>query len=752
MRILLRVVALLLLAVSVPPLFAARFRVSANGKPVDRAEVCLFRAGAGPNPLTRFFGSHEVKCTSAAADLVIPPGDWNVFARRGTDLIGDGVELVSAATAPPELRLVPSAILNAAALPQKAALFVWIPRTLSAIPIEGNRIPAETNVIPLLVREGKIVSVAEATSAASGAETAARFSPRREGFVDVVVPVVTATVVEGRSDAPVVVLTDGSATQHRATWPGSLGSGKGALLVFPGIPSGSLTATVSGSRWKSAEAKLQPAASDQIFVLEKPLMAVPTSKLIVHWWTPVDLATRKVEPSECEAPLDPFFGEWSVSDTKTFKATLQECPQAVRGRCVSTQSRELPMDTLRGTVSFEDVPIGKHRVTFAYPRLPELTRTAEVTAKSPTDVDMELRYFSFFGRVTRGGKPLHARLFGTVSDPVSGRYVVVMDGPPGDALPTAVQPCDKSPRYLSVSDPEPVENMAYDIEVPENRIDIDVADKSTGSPIQDAAIKIAALDPKGSERSAHFSMQTGKTDIKGQASIENVLTNRKVLICANHPDYDPSCAEPIVMKDVREKRLRFDLTRSVKREGRIVAGRSFTRGQLVWFTPDGALSEMIREFDNDGSFRYRKPHTAGEVVVFMSAETPLYAFRYPALKEDDVFEVRLPAARVRSFQVKLSDTAREDYAVFTIQIGDLVVPLNALMWHLEPRQLVFSSRVRRGQMFPIADILETGPIKILLLPPALIDGPPLRGDYAYAPESVAFRRMELGERELVLFE
>src|SRR5438132_12059088 len=120
--------AVLLLAIALPA-FADRFNVTFVGKPVDGAEVCAFRAGDAASPVTRFFTAATTSCYPAGREVRLPTGSWNVFARRGAELISDTAVLAYGGdTKSHDLNLVRAATvdLNAAALRSDEALFAYV--------------------------------------------------------------------------------------------------------------------------------------------------------------------------------------------------------------------------------------------------------------------------------------------------------------------------------------------------------------------------------------------------------------------------------------------------------------------------------------------------------------------------------------------------------------------------------------------------------------------------------------------------
>jgi hypothetical protein len=70
---------------------------------------------------------------------------------------------------------------------------------------------------------------------------------------------------------------------------------------------------------------------------------------------------------------------------------------------------------------------------------------------------------------------------------------------------------------------------------------------------------------------------------------------------------------------------------------------------------------------------------------------------------------------VRSFEVTVSEDVHQTEAIVTVAVGDLIVPYPAFSQHLA---LHGSTLVlRNGGPLLVPDILETGPISVLLGPP-----------------------------------
>ncbi len=754
--------AAVVFAFSAASLLAARFDVMAAGEPVPDAEICIASIPADGTFVQKLFATSDLRCSSASGEIDLGAGKWQVIARKGNDLVSASALVMTAEDAKRGSRhkidVVAAGTLDLSRWDvfDGERRFIYVTSTAAAIPLDREAVvPAGVTLVPLAVKTGEITFVGGPLTISAGSREGVERKPRGEDRTDLVVPVTFQSLPDGKAEPPAFIAIDAKGREHRpAIAPGIPGAPGTSLLFFRHLSIGSGKVQLSGRRWKAATADV--AALDRpVTTLHSGLDAQTTTKLIVHWWTPVDLATFRppITPDECKAVADPFQRPPSER-LDGFLAVLSRCRDPRKPadpgtpRCVEIGRRNLPENELRGTIEFEDVAAGDYSLSFSYRDLPPVSMKATARPLEISEMDAEIRYVTFFGTVTRGGDPLHATVFGATSDPDTGRYVAVMTRLPGP-YPQAVSPCDGSSPYRFVPLDPPRENVAFDIDVPMNKIDVDVTDAKTGLPVKEAVITLAAIKDE-KERSAHFAGPFGKADEKGHLTVGPVLTNQKLLICARHDDYAAKCAESFEMGETREKTLHFALDRITKRYGQVQASGPFTNGEVIWFDLTGKVTELIRKFEPDGRFAYTRTHGPDEIVVVSSSTTPLFIFRHPQLRDDQVFDISIPAGRVRSLTIRLSDRWPGKFAWGTVQIGDLVVPINALAWHLRKRQSVISTTVTPGGSLLLSDLLETGPITaILVIPPGASIGD---GDYAYAPERAAFPRQLVGDRTEVVFE
>jgi hypothetical protein len=172
-------------------------------------------------------------------------------------------------------------------------------------------------------------------------------------------------------------------------------------------------------------------------------------------------------------------------------------------------------------------------------------------------------------------------------------------------------------------------------------------------------------------------------------------------------------------------------------------------GQLYWYAADGRETERT-VVKPDGTFRFNLRHDPGEAVVFVSANLPLFAFPQPFLGERDPMDVTMPPAPSRSFAVSIGEERSQESAVVTIDIGGLVVPYPPFAQHLALHGSQLDLRNRGPLLIP--DILQTGPISVILGPPVEQVTPAMRAiDLFRLPQFRMLPRKPAGGEGSVVF-
>ena len=704
--------ALLLLGIALPAL-GDRFNVTFEGKSVSRAQVCASRAGDLASPMTRFFTGTATICFPAADQVQLPPGTWNVFARRGAELISDSVVVaMGGGTNTHDLALVAAASVEH----DDAPLYAYVPATGAVIPVT-DIVPA-TRIVPLIVKAGRVLAIGAPVTPKATKINRFEF-PEEKGSV--IVPV----TLEGKGEPPQVAL---AGTAQRAD---------SSLLFFRNVPTGIQMIELRGDPWMATHRPVNVNAG--AIAVAEPLVARVVTTLRVHW------SRGKVGPNDRDCDGKP-------ANPLPLTLTLLACSDEAASRCgsiiITRQlpriiTRQLPRDAQNGVIEFPNLTAGTYLL-----RAAELQKEVRVAADKPNDVEFEIRYATFFGRVTRGGKPLHVRLFETATDPDTGDYTAALPALPKAGAVVTLVPCDGGGAMKIVPDEEPADNARFDIEVPDNRLAIHVIDAESRAPIEKAFVSLAALE-NGHDQAAHFAGPAGMTDAEGRLVIESAVANKRLHICAWRSDYENACSDRFELGSETEKNVELALSRSSARQGRVVLNGPQQVASVAWYSPDGRTTE-ITQVREDGTFTYQRAHAPGEIVAYFSVNQPFMVMRQPRVADDDVFEIRPPfGARVRRFQVGLASSAHEG-AFVALAIGDIMVPEDALRWHMSRHG--DPTTVPPGGSTQVIDIVESAPIRVILIPYSFVNSHDVRGvDPAMQPEVNALPQQALGERARVDF-
>lgn len=468
-----------------------------------------------------------------------------------------------------------------------------------------------------------------------------------------------------------------------------------------------------------------------VYALNAALSAPST--LTVHWWTPNDIGAIVRSSADCAS---------ENGKPAKFTATLMTCPErdpnarmlpGMSRSCTSSETRELSIDARSGVVSFTNVPAGLHMLLFRAGSLQPVQVPLRVYGGQQDATEpVEVKWLTVVGTVTRGGRPVHAKVFNSaVTDPATGRFTAALRLLP-KADPMAVVPCDGSREYWFIPESAPAENAAFDIELPANRLEVDFVDAATGQPVKDVPANYAAVRSDRAD-AAHFSMFAGRSNANGRLVIEPLVPNRPLRVCARTELYESACSEPFTIKPNETKQLRIALTKAVVREGRVLTpGRS----QVIWHNLTGVTESVYT--DEEGRFRYKRPHAEGEIVTVL-ANAGFYAFVQPRIEEGQLFDITLPNVRRRTFEVAMPRSSREQYGFFTIALGDLIVPDHGFKQYLAQNRQQPS--LQRGSSAMVRDVFETGAISVIYIP-----GPGAKaGDWALKPEARSLPRRALGE-------
>ena len=745
------------------------FTLDHEGEAVSGGEVCLFEAGAPEDPATRL-AFRNVSCHPADEYVSLPPGAWSVFARhREARLVSDKALLVVDGNTGPDQGLLPVRPASAlvVTLPSESWLAaVYVESSGAVIPLvpgeESILVPMNETVFPLFMnddgnlRVGEEVVVEERRHSVQFPQIdegmrglAVGLQPDRQAFEMIDVRGRGLGIIEiiaGQEAAPIRSVNEAAAAFR----------GRPALALFGAVPAtDELRAKVKGEGWLEDRVEI-PGSGEN-----RPLVIAPTTTLRVKWRL-LESPGRLIEDSEGVPPCPRHESEQKERSGSTDSRpeglwlAIDRCSTPMR--CEELQTFDLEAELGSGTEIVNQVSRGSYFLRLGFANLPPARQRIEID-EVDSEKSIDLEFDRFFGKVTRGDDPVPTsfRLNGStaISDPTTGEYFVLAVSRPRGLDVVAdrkVRPgtiflnhCTEERFYIFIPEDHPIANSRYDIELPENRIDVKVTDATTGAAISGTTVNVGALVPEEEARgTAHFAGPVGKTDEEGRLELSDLPPNRSLKICASHEHYLERCAEPFRMGDLRERQINLELEPAAVKRGSV--SPPLVRGQIVWHRPDGTIAEMVRP-DEEGRFEFKQPHAPGEIVSVVSTNIPLYVFRYPDLQPDEVFEIRFPEAPVRSLEVTLAPEVRERNGFIGVSIGDLVVPLNVFSWHSAPRgaQVVFI-----GETVHALDLLATGPIRFFHMSDTWLRSnvtPAEKAgnvDYAYTAAARALKRVEAG--------
>lgn len=707
--------------------------VTLNGAPVHDADVCAFKAAATDTPFHEQLASNDVVCSAP-----MPAGLWNLFAKRGTELVSNRVVFVDARRAQPEieLRLEPAATLT---MRGERHAFAYVTETLSAYPANADGValvPANRELVPVIADDANPVAIGDVV----------RLEPHETRTVTIdrttrslatwvaISPADEDTLRTARRPQPPRV----SANSRMAINPlrGSI-TMNGAMQFIRDVPKGNAIVELSGATWKHQTISLHVPDSG-VAVSSAPLPLVPASAAIVRWSAPRtlrDLASSAGVPCKPQKDRPPEKPAVSLLSCRGVQ-NERSLPLLDRTLCKVIGTRDWPADATNGEAEFESVEPGAYVAEFGFGSLPPVRETVRLKRFERETVTLDAGYSTLYGRVTFGGERLSSRAqlkFRFAYDAFTdddGNYTVVMPRPLAAGSVIAVQTCDGVTRGEHIIDEDVSPNARLDIDLPNNSIAVQAVDKDNGAPIAGALVRYGAFR-RGEMSSLYYfrfassddNTIVSRTDAEGRYTIRSIPADKTLRVCLEHEEYDRTCADTFKMTSTQQKTLRIEMERKDEFSGRIAGVSDVVAGQIYWFSADGNERERA-SVKSDGTFHFNYEHALDEAVVFVSANHPLFAFPQPPMVEGEPMIVNMPAALVRTFTIAIGDTNSQHDAIASIAIGNLIVPYPPFAQHLALHGSQLDMRDRGPLVVP--DILETAPISAILGPPLAEVTPPMR--------------------------
>jgi hypothetical protein len=704
-------------------------------------EVCVFQAGDPQRLISRLFNDSRLIC-SPAGHVHLGPGNWNAFARARTELISRGVTTVDESQSR-QLPVTSAGVVHFSGWPlaRDESYAVFIPSTQSGFPVrDGSAVPADVELIPLSIARGTITAVGAPFHVAAGKTAIVERTRATAGRIDVVVPVVFTSF----SPAPATMeLTDGAGSKHREVIPSVTPASGGSTLVFiRGVAAGKLVMKVDdASGWSSGEQTIDALAGN--IAVAEPMRVASTTKLALQWRIDGPTSSDMHDDDGCKA--GPSAIAWSGRSTFI---DVSSCSVGVGSNCPLIARFPIDGAAREGILNVDRMPLGPGIVSFARPNMPGVMRNIEVRNPNGATATVLVSDATISGTLTRGGRPVWARVFRTTTERTTGRFVSVVDSVSStlksSGRTVGVAFCDGSPATTLFLNP-PQNGGSFDIELPDTRLNVMVADADSGRGVPKATVRISATHGRTPE--LRFGVSSATTDDGGAVAFQS-LPLLETRVCATAHGYVETCTTVPALHDGETRSLTVAIGAGREREGRFLAATPIRLGHVVWISSDGRKTEDV-EVQEDGTFHFVQEHSADETVVAISLSTPLLAFRYGS-RGDARFEIALPNAPVRSFDVTLAADSRESMASIAMAIGDVVVPESLVTMHGGSHGGF--TALARGATTRIRDVYETGPITVILVPHSLLPQSKAQGFEApLGPNSALFPRENLGERGGVTF-
>lgn len=676
-------------------------------------EICRFRAGDRENPFLRWLASQEMTCVPAGSRNELPPGLWNVFVRSTS---GVSPVYFSDATALPTLE--PAATLDVT-LPERRTGVVYLPRKAMAYPVDATTrrvtVPAQQELWLFVLEKSVPVALFPIGALGSGMQLVvdARTAGPSAVIGWVQVPESDRAALAGASGVPPPLIR---ASSRNADAPPPLDLLHGAFVRVPGVPAGESDLEISGRGWIPSRTRVKVA--NVLTTAAQPLMARLYATIVVNWSASQDLLALDQSLGGCD----------ESSEIPQLEISVGLCPAPPQGECSVVRKETFDADQARrGSLTIENLIPGVYRAELKFGKLPPVSAVVSLLPLQQKVVWLSPSYNTIYGSVTYGGEPLgeSAKLeFPSGNGFASGEkseYTALLTAPiVGPDAQITVSACDGAPHAVVLTDQRVSRNVRYNIDIPANRLTVNVSDTFTREPLRGATVKYTVMSLRIPRRPLFNRTVIVAGDDDSQASVKiSWLPEREIRISVSHGGYERQEVAPFSITKSEQKVIDVQLVPLRGSRGRIASGHLFENGAIYWYAPTGVETERA-EISSDGTFVYANSHEAGETMAVVSSSHPLWVLRTPSLERRQTFQLRFPDVMAREIVVALTGIDRRRRHV-GVAIGGIVVPQPALTQH----QFLRGSRaVWEGAPLLFRDIAITGPIEVMFGP--LFDDVPTR--------------------------
>jgi len=597
----------------------------------------------------------------------------------------------------------------------------WLPM-LMPLPRDGKTalLPTNVPVLVLQMRHGRIVAVSDPiTMGADGSSVAQPFPAAPDNTRTIVTWVTFPDEARKPADywtklpPPTIRLVTPSGQQFNAIIaPGPGFGADGALLVFRNVPLATATIKIDGRLWTSNQVTVD-AGPAGLTTTSGGLTIRPAAALTVRWFP--DNSSRFASTNDCLT-----VNADSQRDSKVL-VRLLSC-EALRPES-SVDNIDISkcnvvarpaLDEVRSTATFTGVPPNTYVLQSQRPPHKPQRKVVTLATAGESSETVQFQGYRVLGRVTLRHEPVHVRLefaSGAVTSDSTGQYDGNLTEPPRN-LPVRIIRCeDKSLLYTYLPSAPILENQPNDIDIPENHVDIQVLDQD-GQPVENAALQLGAFAVKDSD-DGDFIGEIPQTDAKGRTAVENVSTDRQLIACAVHKEYQRACSSRFTVTEDGTATVTVRLTRKGLHRGVVVYG-PLSWGRLYFVRADGTVSEWV-PVAQDGTFTYHSEHSPPEYIVLASS-APLLVTPLRQVENGEL-RIEFPSAgHVIDIEVALGRHLGQEDARLGLVIGGRYVPEAAYGMHQSARGLQ-PNLYHRGPLRIPEILMNESLVTVMLGPP-----------------------------------
>ncbi|HYK04937.1 MAG TPA: hypothetical protein VE974_24500 [Thermoanaerobaculia bacterium] len=628
-------------------------------------------------------------------------------------------------------------------------------------------LPAATRVVPLVMRRSA-EEPAAASPARPGADGIVRFGEELvlkegetlrlaqirtpdAGKADVVVKVAIASPKNARGAGPAVQLVapngDVVATERLRAAPAFHES----LVFFRNVPAQRYRVALAGDGWVRSEQAANVAANE---VHSTALTASVPAVLAVRWT--LDPAFLDEVPPACGAEAaDTNAPAVEEEEAVRPQVTIRRCtPEVMQrlarhgaSRCEAVVSRKIESGAASGEERFEALRGGEYvaELKFGDHAAYEVVQWSG-TEDARSSVTLGASYV--MGRVSKDGEPVRARLEFpngiTTTDEATGTYRLLISRPVDRVTLVEVTPCGSERGYVHRTSGPVIGGSVHDIDIPSGGIAVTATSRADGKPIAGATVSIVEDEVEF----PLYELETPPTDAEGQTSLEPVLRDVPLLVCAYAKGFIRECRGAITVEDETVKVALRLQPRPAGVAGRVVSSKPVQPGARMWLVQNG-VQLAIAPVDQEKRFHF-DALPPGATLVLTDSAHGLVVIGRPALDGEGTVLATVPETAPVSFQVVISDRSRRGGSPLTVQVGDVLVPLT-VFWHHQALTGGKPAAVP-GVPFAVNTIVPTAPISVILGFEYGKEPPDLQGDMFARPDLIATMPRKQVQSPLVTFD